>query len=92
MNVSNDIPTIGIRYSIYDVESRVNLKDHTFQVKATPSKHKFQIKINNDYEELCSDLLGIEGRIKNSYNGHPLKNYNTIKIEVDTCHLFISRN
>jgi hypothetical protein len=59
------------------------LKDYTFEVKATPGKHKFQIYIGSDYEELYSDSLSIDGATKNSYDVYPLRNYNIIEIEVD---------
>ncbi|MFT6981257.1 MAG: hypothetical protein ACJAUD_000020 [Crocinitomicaceae bacterium] len=83
MNVSEDIASTRIHYSIDGIESKVNLKDYTFEVKSTPGKHLFQIYIGSDYEELYSDSLSIDEATKNSYDVYPLRNYNIIEIEVD---------
>ncbi|MFT6500186.1 MAG: hypothetical protein ACJASQ_000293 [Crocinitomicaceae bacterium] len=83
MNISENIETEEIRYSIDNVDFKVKLIDYTFEVKATPGKHKFLIYINQDYMEMYSDSLMIEGETKNSYNLYPRSNLQNLEIEVD---------
>lgn len=71
MNVTKEIATAEIRYSIDGVESKAKLKDYAFEVKTTPGKHKFQIYINENYMEMYSDSLNISGNTKNKYNVYP---------------------
>ncbi|NRA10365.1 MAG: hypothetical protein HRT57_00245 [Crocinitomicaceae bacterium] len=83
LDVSDEIASIEIRYSIDGVESRVNLKDYTFEVKAFPGKHKFQIYIGSHYKEIYSDTLKIEACTKDFYDVHARSNYGIIETLVD---------
>ena len=83
INVSDDIASVGIRFSIDGIESRVNLKEYTFEVKTTPGKHKFQIYIGSNYEEIYSDSLAISGFNKDSYDVRTRSNFRIIETVID---------
>jgi hypothetical protein len=88
MHVTDDIASVGIRYSIDGIESKANLKDYTFEVKTTPGKHKFQIYINSNYQEIYSDSMSIDGGTKNSYNVYARGNFKIITIDKPVIYLY----
>ena len=70
-----------IQYSIDGVTHSVTLDSLSFEVVTKPGKHIFQIYINENYIEMYSDTLEIEGHMVDTYHLYP--RWAHIQIEVD---------